>query len=172
MKNWWHIGALALLSTVISHSQQRPAGGGLEQFGFVVGEWSGTFKGYPTPRMPKAFESPAQMTSRWGPQHAWIDSEAATEVPGVGAYHAKVIVGFDGRTQTLDSFVINTFGNAGRYSGTINGTKAVFMGKVGNVTQRVTYVNVSSNEMRFIVEESHDDGATYQPHSEILWQRR
>jgi hypothetical protein len=161
-----------VLSTVFSQSQPGPAGGRLEQFGFVVGEWSGTSKGYPTPRSPKAFESPAQMTSRWGPQHAWIDSEATTAIPGVGPYHAKVVVGFDGRTQTLDSFVINTFGNAGRYSGTMSGNQAIFIGKVGDITQRVTYVNVSNREMRFMVEESHDDGATYQPHSEILWRRR
>lgn len=172
MAGWSQVSALVVVLALAAGSQQKlTTGDSLEQFSFVVGKWSGTFKGYPTARMPKAFESPAKMTARWGPQHAWIDTEATTEIPGIGQYSAKVIVRFDPRNQTLDSFVVNTFGNAARYTGTMARNKFVFVGKVGDVTQRVTYENVSVREVRFTVEESHDDGASYQPHSEILWQR-
>ena len=169
----WQMCGLVLLLTVPAANQEKPANqDSLEGFSFVVGNWSGTFKGYPTARIPKSFEAPARMTSIWGPQHAWIESEADTSIPDMGRYSAKVIVGFDPRVNTFDSFVINTFGNRARYTGTMVGNKVIFTGKIGDVTQRVTYENISMTELRFFVEESHDDGASYQPHSEILWRRQ
>jgi hypothetical protein len=66
---------------------------------------------------------------------------------------------------------VNTFGGSARYRGTLEGLKAVFVGRLGALTQRVTYENISAHQLRFVVEESHDDGKSYQPHSEILWRR-
>jgi hypothetical protein len=111
------------------------------------------------------------MTSHWGPQHAWIDSEATTETPQVGQYCAKVIARFDPQKQMFDAFVVNTFGTGVRYTGKMTGNKVTFEGQAGEIRQRVTYENVSPRELRFFVEESHNDGASFQPHSEILWKR-
>jgi hypothetical protein len=148
---------------------QTPAD--IEQFGFVVGDWRGTFKAYATPAMPTAFEAPASMSARWGPQHAWVDSEANTEIPGLGPYNARVLVAFDSQSGTFDSFVINTFRTSARYTGRVDGKKVVFVGTIGRETQRVTYENAGADRLLFRVEESRDGGQSYQPHSEILWRR-
>jgi len=172
MNGWWPTFAFFLLAALTGpneHPQSEAVS--LEQFSFVVGNWSGTFKGYATARMPKGFEAPGTMVARWGPQHAWIESEASTEIPGLGQYSAKVVVRFDSQNKAFDSFVVNTAGNAARYSGSLSANKVVFIGQIGAVQQRVTYENVSGHEMRFFVEESHDGGVSYQPHSEILWRR-
>jgi len=156
---------------VTALGESPSVGASLEDFGFIVGSWSGTVKGFATPRMPKAFESPGRMTSRWGPQHAWIETESTMELPGLGPYAVKVVVRFDRRANVFDSFVVNTAGNGVRYSGKRTGNGLVFIGTIGDVTQRVTYENVSPRELRFVVEESDDGGATYRPHSETLWKR-
>jgi hypothetical protein len=67
MNEWCQAGMLVMLVPLAAFSQEpRGHQDGIEQFSFVIGDWAGTFKGYPTPRMPKAFESPGRMTSRWG----------------------------------------------------------------------------------------------------------
>jgi len=167
-----NVGLLALLSNHDSGPQQRSGANELEQAGFVVGNWEGVFTIHPSAAIPREAQVPAVMKAVWGPQHAWIESEASMDVPGLGAYVARVIVRFDPQARGYDSFVVNTFGNAGRYAGSLNGGKLVFIGKIGPVTQRVTYASISPNELKFTVEESRDDGAAYLPHSEILWRRQ
>lgn len=82
----------------------------LEDFAFVVGAWTGTVRGHAGERLPEGFVSPGRMTSRWGPQHAWIDTESTTDIPGLGSYAVRVLVRFDARTETFDSFAVNTPG--------------------------------------------------------------
>ena len=171
MHHDWTVGVLVpLLAFGPGGSGSAGRDNPLLQAGFVVGTWAGTFKAYPTPRQPSAFEAPATMTARWGPQMAWVDTEATTRIPGIGSYVARVIVRYDAASETFDAYVVNTFGNAGRYSGTMTDRRLIFLGKVGDVTQRVTYESISEREMRFLVEES-DDGVSFRPHSEVLWHR-
>src|SRR5205085_11479253 len=144
MMHYWTASALVLAMATGSSTPAVPSG--LEAFSFVVGEWRGTFKGYPTKMMPNGFEAAGTMTSRWGAHHAWIESEAATEIPGLGPYVVKVVVAYDGQGKSLDSFVVNNVGTAGRYRGTIEGNRAVFVGKIRNITQRVSYENLSPTE--------------------------
>ena len=164
-----------LISVTVFAHQSRPVGNsanGLQDFSFVVGRWAGMFHMHPNARMPKAAESQARMIAKWGPQNAWIESEATTDLPGMGPYVAKVLVGFDPRGQNFDSFVMNTVGGSARYSGKREGNRVVFVGQMGSVTQRVTYENLSYKEMRFVVEDSRDAGKTFQPHSDIVWKRQ
>ena len=146
-------------------------GNSLEDFGFVVGSWTGTVRGHATGRLPNSFESPGRMDARWGPGRAWIDCESTTEIPGLGSYAVKVLVSFDARTGAFDSFAVNTAGTRARYSGKRQGDTFVFIGQVGAVVQRVTYRMRSPRELLFTVEESADGGASYRPHSETLWTR-
>jgi len=163
-------GALALAASQASQGRNPP--GGLADFSFVVGTWSGEFHLYPNPRMPQEAHTPAVMTARWGPENAWIESEASTEIPGMGRYVAKVLVAYNMQTRAFDSFVVNTFGGSARYAGKLETNRVVFLGAMGPVVQRVTYETISAKELRFVVEDSRDNGKTFLPHSEVLWKRR
>jgi len=163
-------GAFALNAAQTGSGKAPP--GGLADFSFVVGTWSGMFHLYPNARLPQETSAPATMTADWGPQHAWIESEASTEIPGMGQYVAKIVVGYNAQTQAFDAFVVNTFGGSARYAGKLEMNRVLFLGSIGPVLQRVTYEKVGEKELRFVVEDSRDNGKSFHPHSEILWKRR
>lgn len=165
--------ACLYLTMAIAAEETQPAGAAkeLENFSFVVGEWEGTFKLYPSAVTPKEMDTPAVMVCRWGPQRAWIESQATMEIAPLGSYAAKVLIRFDTRENAYDSFVVNTFGLGARYKGIRNGGKFVFTGKVGDITQRVTYERLSETELLFSVEDSRDS-IHFSPHSSTVWHRK
>ena len=144
----------------------------LERMAFLAGEWTATYETYAETWGDEAAGStPGVIRGRFGPLRSWFEMEAEMDLPGSGAYAVKVLVYEDGRSGGLRAFVVNSFNSGAAYTGGFESDDAlVFQSRIGDKIQRVRYERRGAR-IHYFIDESRDDGATWEPHSESWWDR-
>jgi len=144
-----------------SISMVKPELAGVE---FLVGRWEGGFETFPEAYGDRAGRATGRMETRWGPQRAWMVTEASMEMPGLGSYVVSITVAPDLAGGGLQAFVVNTAGMAALYRGRVEGPgKVVFLG-CPSKHQRVGYTLRGDGSLLFSVEES-EDAVSWSRHS-------
>ena len=158
--------AMIVLPLASDHSQ------GLEALAFMSGDWDAVFETFAdTWGEDGAGTAEGYVTAGYGPGDAWFEMQAGTSLAGSGAYAVKVIVFADGRSGLLRAFVVNSFNSGATYEGRVTPAGEIaFETRIGEKIQRVTYER-HDDRVRYVAQESYDDGATWERHTEAWWTR-
>lgn len=162
------IGAVAMVSAMIQPAQDRTD---LASLAFLVGEWKVAFDA-PSGAAGDAVTGVAQ--TRWGVDHAWIESDFVADASAGPHYAVHIVVAADRLRGIPTAFAVNTLSPVpivyeGRQPAPDH---VVFTGSAAGKFQKVSYRLLDPGHLEFLVEEATASEGPWKRHSRAVFERR